>query len=81
MEATPNGYMLFINNNDRPGIVGAVGTILAQGKINIGSISFGREAPGGLVISVVNVDSEVPPEIIEKLRKTKDILFVKLIKV
>jgi len=81
VEATPDGYMLFINNNDRPGIVGAVGTTLAEGNINIGSISFGRETQGGLVISVVNVDSEVPDSVLEKLRKKKDILFVKLIKV
>jgi len=81
VEAIPDGQILFINNNDRPGIVGAVGTILAADKINIGSISFGREVQGGLVISVVNVDSEVPEATLEKLRKTKDILFVKLIKV
>lgn len=81
VEATPEGYMLFITNNDKPGIVGAVGTTLAEGNINIGSISFGREKQGGLVISVVNVDSDVPDAVLEKLRKKKDILFVKLIKV
>ena len=81
VEATPGGYMLFINNNDKPGIVGAVGTILAEDKINIAGITFGREKAGGLVISVVNVDSKVPDKVIEKLRKTKDILFVKLIRV
>jgi D-3-phosphoglycerate dehydrogenase len=81
VEAIPDGNMLFINNNDRPGIVGAVGTILAQGNVNIGSISFGREKQGGIVISVVNVDSEIPEAVLEKLRQTKDILFVKQIKV
>lgn len=81
VEAIPSGNMVFLNNNDKPGIVGAVGTILAEGKINIGSISFGREKPGGLVISVINVDSEVSEEILAELRKRKDILFVKLIKV
>ena len=39
VEAVPNGYMLFINNNDKPGIVGAVGTILAEDNINIASIT------------------------------------------
>ncbi len=81
VEAIPEGHMLFINNHDRPGIVGAVGTILAAAQINIGSISFGREEQGGLVVSVVNVDSEVPTQTIEQLKKTKDILFVKPIKV
>ncbi|HOW34918.1 MAG TPA: phosphoglycerate dehydrogenase [Candidatus Omnitrophota bacterium] len=81
VEAFPGGYMLFVNNNDRPGIVGAVGTVLAQENINVAGITFGRETPGGMAISVVNVDTEVPERAIEKLRKTKDILFVKLIKV
>ena len=73
--------MLFINNNDKPGIVGAVGTILAEAKINIAGITFGREKQGGLAVSIVNVDSEVPTQAIETLKKVKDILFVKLIKV
>lgn len=81
VEAIPQGYILYVNNNDRPGIVGAVGMILGQNNINIASITFGREAKGGLAISVVNVDSEVSESVIDQLRKTKDILFVKLIKV
>ena len=81
VEAIPEGHMIFINNNDKPGIVGAVGTILAEGNINIGCISFGREFQGGKVVSVVNIDNEVSEEILQRLRETKDILFVKLIKV
>jgi len=81
VEAAPNGDMLFINNNDKPGIVGAVGTILAEENINIAGITFGREARGGTAISVVNVDSAVSEKTIEKLKNTKDILFVKFLKV
>jgi len=81
VEAAPRGYMLFINNNDKPGIVGAVGTILAEENINIAGITFGRESQGGLAISVVNVDSEVSQSVIEKLKKTKDVLFVKFLKI
>jgi len=81
VEAIPDGYMIFINNNDKPGIVGAVGTILAQENINIAGITFGRETAGGLAVSVVNVDSEVSQDTIDKIKKTKDVLFAKLIKV
>jgi D-3-phosphoglycerate dehydrogenase / 2-oxoglutarate reductase len=81
VEATPAGFMLFINNNDKPGIVGAVGTILGQENINIAGITFGRDKPGGLAISVVNVDSEVSTATIEKIKETKNILFVKLLKI
>ncbi|MBI5149285.1 MAG: phosphoglycerate dehydrogenase [Candidatus Omnitrophica bacterium] len=81
MEAIPDGYILFIQNNDKPGLVGAIGTLLAEAKINIAGITLGREAPGGLAISAVNVDSDVPEKTIERLRGTKDVLYVKLLKV
>ena len=81
MEAIPDGYMLFIQNNDKPGLIGAVGTILAEATINIAGITLGRVDKNKTAISVVNVDSEVPHETIEKLRGTEHVLFVKLLKV
>ena len=81
MEAVPDGYILFIQNNDKPGLVGAIGTLLAEARINIAGITLGREAPGGLAISAVNVDSNVPEKTIERLRSIKDVLYVKLLKV
>ena len=66
--------LLFINNNDKPGLVGAVGTILAQAGVNIAGISLSRGAQDGIAISVVNVDSPVPEKTMEGLRKTKDVL-------
>ncbi|MBI3601893.1 MAG: phosphoglycerate dehydrogenase [Candidatus Omnitrophica bacterium] len=81
VEAIPSGHMLFINNNDKPGIVGAIGTILAQAKINIAGITLGRENQQGVAVSVVNVDSEISESVIASLRQTKNILFVKAIKV
>ena len=81
VEATPNDYMLFINNADKPGLIGVIGTVLAEANINIAGISLGREAQDGVAVSVVNVDSKVPDEAIEKLRATKDILSIKLLRV
>lgn len=81
VEAVPQGYMLFINNQDKPGLVGGVGTVLAENNINIAGITLGREAAGKLAVSVVNVDSEIPPKVIEKIRAVPHIVFVKLIKV
>ena len=73
--------MLFINNNDKPGIVGAIGTLLAEAKINIAGITLGRENQQGVAVSVVNVDSEVPESLMGQLRQTKNIVFAKTIKV
>jgi D-3-phosphoglycerate dehydrogenase len=81
VEAIPQGYILFINNNDKPGIVGNLGTILAQNNINIAGITLGREAEGRLAVSLVNVDSDVPANVIAKIKTTPNILFAKLIKI
>ena len=81
VEAVPNGHILLINNNDKPGLVGAIGTILAEANINIAGISLGREAQDGVAISVVNVDSAIPQATIDQLKNRKDVLFVKLLKV
>lgn len=80
-EAIPQGHMIFFNNNDKPGLVGRVGTILAENHINIAAITLSRASKNGVAVSVVNVDSEVPEAVIEKLRATKDVVFVKSLKV
>ena len=80
VEISPLGEMIVIQNWDRPGIIGNLGTLLGEHNINIASMTFGRQSPGGKAISVFNVDSAVTPEILDKIRKTDNILAVKVIK-
>jgi D-3-phosphoglycerate dehydrogenase len=80
VEAIPKGHMLVIYNKDVPGIVGHIGTLLGDAKINIAGMTFGREKPGGKAISLINVDSEVPKSVLEKIKKAKNISEVKYIK-
>ncbi|MBZ0165322.1 MAG: ACT domain-containing protein, partial [Candidatus Omnitrophica bacterium] len=81
VEAIPEGNILFIHNNDKPGLVGAVGTILGEGHINIAGITLGTQPEKGTAISVVNVDSEVPDSIVARLKATPNILYIKALKV
>ena len=80
VEAIPRGHMLVIYNNDVPGIVGHIGTVLANEDINIAGMTFGREKQGGKAITVLNVDSEVPKDVLQKIKKSKNINEVKYIK-
>ncbi|MFH1854677.1 MAG: phosphoglycerate dehydrogenase [Candidatus Omnitrophota bacterium] len=80
VDAIPEGYMLVAHNIDVPGIIGRIGTILGNNKINIAAMTFGREKPGGKTLSVLNVDSAVPEKVLEEIRKEKNILDAKLIK-
>ncbi len=80
VETTPKGEMLVLQNWDRPGIIGHLGTLLGKHKINIAAMTFGREKREGKAITVLSVDSPVSDEVISKIKKTEDVLAVKVIK-
>jgi D-3-phosphoglycerate dehydrogenase / 2-oxoglutarate reductase len=81
VEAIPAGYMLVVSNNDVPGVVGRIGTILGKDGVNIAEMSFGRDKKTGEAISLLNVDSEISKATLKKLKSAKDIIDVKLVKV
>jgi D-3-phosphoglycerate dehydrogenase len=66
------GNMIVIDHSDEPGVIGEVGTILGQLRINIASMQVGRKKQGGNAVMVINVDS-VEPEIASKLEKAKTV--------
>jgi D-3-phosphoglycerate dehydrogenase / 2-oxoglutarate reductase len=80
VEAIPVGYMLVTQNHDKPGIIGALGTILGKNHINIAGMTFGRETEGGRAITVINVDSQVPANVLSELKKAQHIIDIKQIK-
>lgn len=80
VEAAPEGYVLIIRNQDRPGIIGDLGSLLGKANINIAGMSNGRDKPGGTAVTVVNIDNDVPAKVLERVKALKHILDVKLIK-
>ncbi len=79
MEVIPEGCMLLLANNDKPGVIGAIGTLLASAGINISRMQLGREAEGGKAVSVVGIDTTASAEVLERIRKLPNILSVKQI--
>jgi D-3-phosphoglycerate dehydrogenase len=79
IEIVPEGELLFIHNNDKPGVIGNIGTLLSKNNINIARMQFGREAPGGRAISVVTIDSPATPGILEEIKSLPNVLFLKRI--
>ena len=69
VEVAAEGKLLVLENLDQPGMVGAVGTILGQDKVNIADMSLSRLAPGGTAYMVVRVDTE-PSEAARKIIKS-----------
>lgn len=80
VDCTPEGNMLVVFNKDVPGIIGEIGTIFGKNKINIASVSFGRDIKGGNAVSVWNVDSDVPKKVLDDIKGAKNIQEVKLVK-
>jgi D-3-phosphoglycerate dehydrogenase len=81
METVPEGDMLVLMNNDKPGVIGGIGTLLGQNGINIARMQFGRESQGGRAMSVVSIDSAVSDELMEKIKKLPNVLSVKQVKI
>jgi D-3-phosphoglycerate dehydrogenase len=79
VEAVPEGYMLIIKNEDKPGLIGQLGTLLGESRINIAGMSNGRDRPGGTAITVVNIDNHVPPKVLERVKALRHVLDAKLI--
>ena len=78
LEAIPEGEMLIFRNNDKPGVIGSVGRSLADARINIARMQFGREEPGGKAISIVNVDSLVDAALLDKLATLPNVIDVRV---
>jgi D-3-phosphoglycerate dehydrogenase len=81
VELAPSGEMIVIQNWDRPGLIGNLGTLLGKHNVNIAAMTFGREKPGGKAISVLNVDTPVSSDLFKKIMRAENILSAKIIKV
>lgn len=75
-EVKPQGHLIVLQNRDVPGIVGSVGTLLGKRQINIADMTWGRPEPGADAITVLNVDEDVSPEVIEELKALPNVLSV-----
>ena len=68
-----------MRNQDVPGVIGQIGTILAAYNVNIGEWRMGRSAPGGEAVSFINLDSEPPAAAVDALSKIPAAMKVKLV--
>lgn len=65
----PKGRLLVMGSHDKPGVIGHVGTLLAESHINIASWYTGRAAPGGHTLTVLGLDNPINDEVMGQLRK------------
>lgn len=73
VEAKPSGVVLLLENRDRPGIVGLVGTMIGSHKVNIAGMALSRNEVGGSALTVLNLDTAPGLELMKELLAVEDI--------
>ena len=67
VDVEPTQYMCFFRYEDRPGIIGAVGTGFGEAGVNIAAAQVGRSEVGGEAIMALSLDDAVPDDILARL--------------
>jgi D-3-phosphoglycerate dehydrogenase / 2-oxoglutarate reductase len=68
MDAEFGRSMIYITNLDKPGFIGKFSSTLGDAGINIATFHVGREAPGGNAIALIEIDGDLPPDVLAKVR-------------
>lgn len=66
VEADLDGHMLYIVNEDAPGFIGRIGTLLGEAGLNIGTFHLGRRSAGGEALLLLSIDAPIPEPVLWK---------------
>jgi D-3-phosphoglycerate dehydrogenase len=81
VEAPLEGTMIVIRNNDQPGVIGDVGTILGRHGVNIANFALGREGKNAIGVVIVDETSPIPDAVLADLRKVNAIREARIVRV
>src|SRR4051812_35707400 len=79
VEARPHGVVLVLENIDRPGIVGRIGTLLGEHGVNIATMSLSRNQAGGTALTVLNLDTAPDDALLATIRASDDICSAQIV--
>jgi D-3-phosphoglycerate dehydrogenase len=71
-ELTP--YMLYTENEDKPGYIGALGTLLGESGVNIATFNLGREAAGAKALALIGIDAMIEDAVLDKVRALPNVM-------
>jgi D-3-phosphoglycerate dehydrogenase len=77
IEAEFGPHMLYLTNDDKPGFIGRLGSLLGESKVNIATFHLGRDKPGGSAIALVQVDQPISADLLAKLAAVDGVVHVK----
>jgi len=74
VEAELGRHMLYVTNEDKPGLIGRLGTLLGDAGVNIATFHLGRSAPGADAIALIEVDQPVGEALLEQVRRIPNVM-------
>ncbi len=74
MEAELGPYMLYTTNADKPGYIGALGTLFGEAGVNVATFNLGRDVPGGNAIALIETDAPISDEVLDRVRKLPHVM-------
>ena len=77
IEAPITDHMLFIRNEDSPGLIGGIGTILADADINIADFRLGRKNGGGQAVALIAIDGMLSDDVYQKVKALPQVRLAK----
>jgi D-3-phosphoglycerate dehydrogenase len=80
LEASLGPIMLYVHNEDKPGLVGGVGSLLGEHKINIANFQLGRNDEHNDAVALIEVDQEVDAALLEKVSKLPNVKQAKILR-
>ncbi len=80
LEASLNGKMLYINNEDKPGLIGNLGKLLGDAKINIANFHLGRNDKKSGALALLEIDNDINEALLGSIGKLPSVTCVKLLK-
>jgi D-3-phosphoglycerate dehydrogenase len=77
IDIAPEGTLIMISHNDRPGIIGKVGTLLGKNDVNIATMQVGRQVVGGSAVMILSIDKAAPKAVIQEMNTFSELIQAK----
>jgi D-3-phosphoglycerate dehydrogenase len=79
MDAVPKGWMVVCINHDKPLVLGHVTTIIGESGVNIANLTLGRDEPGGMATTLLNLDGPLDEDTMKRVRALENVRQVRLV--
>jgi D-3-phosphoglycerate dehydrogenase len=76
VDIPPARHMVVVRNDDRPGMIGMVGSLLGEAGVNISDMDVGRSPSGAAALMAISTDQPVPEKVLSRLRAAPGIIGV-----